>query len=105
MSSSSVSKTRAAERRPMHLRLSPEERRQLDRVAVRLGLSPSSAIRYLVNAEDRRGAPEPCRRPSISGEFGRELTDQRFGGRRGGERRMEFLSRQESASMSMTWQC
>jgi hypothetical protein len=52
-------KKRAEERSPMHLRLSREERTQLDRVAARLGLSPSATIRFLVNAEDKRGASEP----------------------------------------------
>jgi hypothetical protein len=42
----------------MHLRLSPEERCQLTRVAARLGLSPSAAIRHLVHIEDERGAAE-----------------------------------------------
>lgn len=42
----------------MHLRLSREERCQLNRVAARLALSPSATIRFLVNAEDRRNASE-----------------------------------------------
>jgi hypothetical protein len=52
-------KPRREERHPMHLRLSPEERTQLNRAAARLGLSPSSAIRFLVNAEDRRVVSDP----------------------------------------------
>jgi hypothetical protein len=39
-------------RKPMHVRMSREERCQLARVAARLALSPSAAIRFLINRED-----------------------------------------------------
>jgi hypothetical protein len=51
-------KASAEERRPMHLRLSDDERCQLNRVASRLELSPSATLRFLVNAEDQRSASD-----------------------------------------------
>jgi hypothetical protein len=40
-----------------HIRLSPEEARRLKRVAGRLGLDASSAIRYLVKLADDSARP------------------------------------------------
>ena len=44
----------APERDPFHVRFSVEERAQLERVANGLGVSPSMAIRFLINAQDQR---------------------------------------------------
>lgn len=50
-------KKKTEERQPMHLRLSSQERCQLNRVAARHALSPSATLRFLVQAEDQR-APQ-----------------------------------------------
>ena len=49
----------AEERRSLHARCSSEQRCELNRVAARLGLSPSATLRFLVHAEDLRGSLEP----------------------------------------------
>jgi hypothetical protein len=52
--------TRASRtRKPLHVRMSPEERCKLARVAARLGLSPSATIRFLVHREDAASAAQP----------------------------------------------
>ena len=49
----------AEERRSLHARWSSAERCELNRVAARLGLSPSATLRFLVHAEELRGSSEP----------------------------------------------
>jgi hypothetical protein len=44
-------------RKPLHVRMSGEERCQLARVAARLALSPSATIRFLINREDATAPP------------------------------------------------